>query len=115
MLGNDGRARAIALTLALFLVSPFFLFVVNLHVEIDDQWTWLTGESYAIQWISGYFPTGLTVTAMIGYLIALERLMGALDRPTLGAGAAAAGGSRPQHSARQPPSCIPGREPNWRS
>jgi hypothetical protein len=86
VLGNDGRARAIALTLALFLVSPFFLFVVDFHVKIYGQWTWrLTGESYAIQWISGAFPIGLTVTAMIGYLIALERLMGALDRPTLGA------------------------------
>ena len=33
VLGNDGRARAISLTLALFLVSPFFLFVVNLHFK----------------------------------------------------------------------------------
>ena len=86
VLGNDGRARAISLTLALFLVSPFFLFVVNLHFKINGQWTSrLTGESYAVQWISGYFPIALTVTAMIGYLIALERLMGTLDRPTLGA------------------------------
>ena len=86
VLGNDGRARAISLTLALFLVSPFFLFVVNLHFKIKGQWTLLlSGESYAVQWISGYFPIALTVTAMIGYLIALERLMGTLDRPTLGA------------------------------
>ena len=86
VLGNDGRARAIALTLALFLVSPFFLFVINLNLTINGQWTWrLTGESYAIQWISGDFLIGLTVTAMIGYLMALERLMGARDRTTLGA------------------------------
>jgi hypothetical protein len=86
VLGNDGRARAIALTLALFLVSPFFLFVVNLPFKINGQWTLrLTGESYAVQWISGDFPKALTVTAMIGYLIALERLMGTLHRPTLGA------------------------------
>ena len=86
VLGNDGRARAISLTLALFLVSPFFLFVVNLNSKINGQWTLrLTGESYAVQWISGYFPIALTVTAMIGYLIALERLIGTLDRPTLGA------------------------------
>jgi hypothetical protein len=86
VLGNDGRARALALTLALFLVSPFVLFVVNLHVNINGQWTWrLTGESYAIQWISGDFPVGLTVAAMIGYLMALERLLEARDRPTLGA------------------------------
>ena len=32
-----------------------------------------------------HFPIGLTVTAMIGYLIALERLMGTRRRPTLGA------------------------------
>jgi hypothetical protein len=84
VLGNDGRAREIALTLALFLVSPFFLFVINLHLKINGQWTLrLTGESYAVQWISGYFPIALTVTAMIGYLIALERLMGTPDRPTL--------------------------------
>lgn len=44
----------------------------------------LSGESYAVQWISGCFPA-LTVTAMIGYLIALDRLIGMLDRPTLGA------------------------------
>lgn len=86
VLGNDGRARAISLTLALFLVSPFFLFVVNLNFKIKGQWTLLlSGESFAVQWISGYFPIALTVTAMIGYLIALERLMGTLDRPTLGA------------------------------
>ena len=86
VLGNDGRARAISLTLALFLVSPFFLFAVNLHFKINGQWTLrLTDESYAVQWISGYFPVALTVTAMIGYLIALERLMETLDRPTLGA------------------------------
>ena len=86
VLGNDGRARAIALTLALFLVSPFFLFVVNLPLRINGQWTSrLTNESYAVQWISGDFPKALTVTAMIGYLIALERLLGTLDRPTLGA------------------------------
>jgi hypothetical protein len=85
VLGNDGWARTISLTLALFLVSPFFLFVVNLHFNINGQWTLrLTGQSYAVQWISGYFPIALTVTAMIGYLIALERLMGTLDRPTLG-------------------------------
>jgi hypothetical protein len=85
VLGNDARARAISLTLALFLVSPFFLFVVNLHFNINGQWTSrLTGESYAVHWISGYFPIALTVTAMIGYLIALERLMGTLERPTLG-------------------------------
>jgi hypothetical protein len=84
VLGDDARARAISLTLALFLVSPFFLFVVNLHTKINGQWTLrLTGESYAVQWISGYFPIALTVTAMIGYLIALERLMGTLDRLTL--------------------------------
>jgi hypothetical protein len=87
VLGNDGRARAVALMLALFLVSPFFLFVVNLQFKLDSaRWMWLlTGESYAVQWISGYFPIALTVTAMIGYLIALERLMVTLDRPTLGA------------------------------
>ena len=87
VLGNDGRARAIALTLALFLVSPFFLFVVYLHFKLNGaHWMGLlTGESYAVQWISGYFPIALTVTAMIGYLIALERLMGTPDRPTLGA------------------------------
>ena len=84
VLGNDGRARVISLVLALFLVSPFFLFVVNLHIKINGQWTSrLNGESYAVEWISGYFPIALTVTAMIGYLIALERLMGTLDRPTL--------------------------------
>lgn len=37
-----------------------------------------------VQWISGYFPIALTITAMIGYVIALERLMGMLDRPTVG-------------------------------
>ena len=59
VLGNDGQARAIALTLALFLVSPFYLFVVNLHFNINGQWTWrLTGESYAIQWISGTSRSG---------------------------------------------------------
>lgn len=85
VLGNDARARAISLTLALFLVSPFYLFVVNLHVKINGQWTSrLNGESYAVQWISGYFPIALTVTAMIGYLIVLERLLGTLDRPTVG-------------------------------
>ena len=83
VLGDDGRARAISLLLALFLVSPFFLFVVNLHSDVSGQWTLrLTGESYAVQWISGYFPIAFTVTAMIGYLIALERLMATLDRPT---------------------------------
>jgi hypothetical protein len=87
VLGNDGRARAIALTLAMFLVSPFFLFVVYLHVKLDGaHWIGLlTGESYAVQWISGYFPIALTVAAMIGYLIAVEQLMGTPDRPTLGA------------------------------
>lgn len=86
VLGNDGRARAIALALALFLVSPFFLFVVNLPFQINGQWTLrLTGESYAVQWISGDFPKALTVIAMIGYLIVLERLIGTHDRPTLGA------------------------------
>jgi len=85
VLGNDARARAISLTLALFLVSPFYLFVVNLHVKINGQWTSrLNGESYAVQWISGYFPIALTVTAMIGYLIALERLLGTHDRPAVG-------------------------------
>ena len=84
VLGKDGRARAIALTLALFLVSPFFLFVVNLNLTINGQWTWrLTGESYAIQWISGDFLIGFSVAAMIGYLIALERLMEAREEPTL--------------------------------
>jgi len=87
VLGNDGRARAIALTLAMFLVSPFFLFVVYLQFKLyGAHWMGLlTGESYAVQWISGYFPIALTVTAMIGYLIAVEQLMGTLDRPTLGA------------------------------
>jgi hypothetical protein len=86
VLGNDRRARVISLTLALFLVSPFYLFVVNLHVKINGQWTSrLNGESYAVQWISGYFPIALTVTAMIGYLIVLERLLGTRDRPTVGA------------------------------
>jgi hypothetical protein len=85
VLGSDGRARAIALALALFLVSPFFVFAVDLHFKINGQWTRrLFGESYAVQWISGSFPVALTVTAMIGYLIALERLMGTPDRPTLG-------------------------------
>ena len=65
VLGNDGRARAISLTLALFLVSPFFLFVVNLHFKINGQWTLrLTDESYAVQWMSGDFPIALTVTAI---------------------------------------------------
>jgi hypothetical protein len=86
VLGNDGRARAISLVLALFLVSPFYLFVVNLHLKINGQWTLrLTDDSYAVHWISGYFPIALTVTAMIGYLIAIERLMGTRRRPTLGA------------------------------
>jgi len=86
LLGNDGRARVISLTLALFLASPFYVFVVNLHVKINGQWTSrLSGESYAVQWISGYFPIALTVTAMIGYLIVLERLLGTRDRPTVGA------------------------------
>jgi hypothetical protein len=86
VLGNDRRARVISLTLVLFLVSPFYLFVVNLHVKINGQWTSrLNGESYAVQWISGYFPIALTVTAMIGYLIVLERLLGTRDRPTVGA------------------------------
>ncbi len=87
VLGNDGRARAVALLLALFLVSPFFLFVVNLQLHLDGtQWVWLlTHSGYAVEWISGYFPKALAVTAMIGYLIALERLMVTLDRPTLGA------------------------------
>jgi hypothetical protein len=80
VLGDDGQARVIALALALFLVSPFF------HFKISGQWTWrLTGESYAVQWINGDFPIALTVTAMIGYLIALERLMATPDQPTLGA------------------------------
>ncbi len=84
VLGNDGRARAISLALALFLVSPFFLFVINLPFRINSQWTLrLTGQSYAVEWISGDFPKALTVTAMIGYLIALERLMATLDRATL--------------------------------
>lgn len=85
VLGDDARARAIALTLALFLVSPFFLLVVNLQFKlIGVQWTsLLTGESYAVEWISGDFPIALTVTAMIGYLIAVERLMGTLDRSSL--------------------------------
>ena len=50
VLGNDGRARAIALTLALFLVSPFFLFVVNLQFKLyGAHWIGLlTGESYAV-------------------------------------------------------------------
>ena len=87
VLGNDGRARAIALMLAMFLVSPFFLFVVYLQFKVNGaHWIGLlTGESYAVQWISGYFPIALTVTAMIGYLIAVEQLMSTLDRPTLGA------------------------------
>ena len=101
VLGNDGRARAISLTLALFLVSPFFLFVVNLHFKINGQWTLrLTDESYAVQWISGYFPVALTVTAMIGYLIALERLMETLDRPTLGAELLQRGGFRGRSTRR---------------
>ena len=84
VLGNDGRARAISLTLALFLVSPFFLFVVNLPFRINSQWTArLTSQSFAVQWISGDFPKALTVTAMIGYVIALERLIGTPGRPTL--------------------------------
>ena len=86
VLGNDARARAISLMLALFLASPFFVFIVNSHFKIKGQWTFrLSGESYAVQWISGYFPVALTVAAMIGYVIALERLMGERDRPTLGA------------------------------
>ena len=87
VLGNDGRARAIALTLAMFLVSPFFLFVVYLHFRLNGaHWIGLlTDQSYAAQWVSGYFPIALTVTAMIGYLIAVERLMGTQDQPTLGA------------------------------
>jgi hypothetical protein len=85
VLGDDGRARAISLALALFLVSPFFLFVVNLHLKITGQWTsGLVDESYGVQWISGYFPVALTITAMMGYLIALERLMRTRDRPRLG-------------------------------
>jgi hypothetical protein len=40
-------ARGISLTLALFLVSPFFLFVVRLHFNINGQWTLrLTGEGH---------------------------------------------------------------------
>jgi hypothetical protein len=87
VLGNDGRARALALALALFLVSPFFLFDAYLHFKlIGAHWMGLlTGEGYAVQWISGYFPIALTVTAMIGYLIAVEQLMSTLERPTLGA------------------------------
>ena len=87
VLGDDAKTRAIALTLAMFLVSPFFLFVVYLHFKLNGaHWIGLlTGESYAANWISGYFPIALTVTAMIGYLIAVERLMGTLDRRTLGA------------------------------
>ena len=82
VLGDDGRARTISLTLALFLVSPFYLFVVNLHYKLSGQWTSrLFDESYAVGWISGHFPTALAVTAMIGYLMVLERLLGKLDRP----------------------------------
>ena len=51
----------------------------------------------------------------IGYLIALERLMGTIDRPTLGAELFSGRVSRPPHSARQQRSCTTGREPNWRS
>ncbi len=87
VVGNDGRARAIALTLATFLVSPFFPLVVNLKFKLyGAHWMGLlTGESYAVQWISGYFPVALTVSAMIGYLMMVDRMMGTLDRPTLGA------------------------------
>jgi hypothetical protein len=87
VLGNDGRARAIGLMLAMFLVTPFFPFVVNLQFKLyGAHWMGLlTGESYAVQWISGYFPIALTITAMIGYLIAVEQLMRTPDRPTLGA------------------------------
>ena len=85
VLGNDGRARAIALTLALFLVSPFFLFVVNLHFKISiAQWArLLTSDTFAVRWTSGYFPIALAVTAMIGYLIVVEQLMGTPERPNL--------------------------------
>ena len=116
VLGNDGRARAIALTLALFLVSPFFLFVVNLNFKLyGAHWMGLlTGESYAVQWISGYFPIAFTVTAMIGYLIAVEQLMGALIHRPSAPSCSSRPDSPPPRSVRPPPSSTPGRGLNWR-
>ena len=118
VLGNDGRARAIALTLALFLVSPFFLFVVNLQLQAQRRPVDVAADRRELR-------------RPVDQRLLPDRARGHRDdRLPDRAGAAdgdASTGRRsapsccsrrvspPPRSVRPPPSCTPGREPNWRS
>jgi hypothetical protein len=74
---DDQTKCGLVLVLALFVVSPLFAIGVNLGLSVpwgNSIWL-LTGESFGVEWVSGYFPIGLTVVAMIGFILIIASLL----------------------------------------
>ena len=72
---HSGRRRAVMLALALLFASPFFVLAVNLNLAVPlAQSIWLlTLEGVGTTWVGGDFPMGLTIAAMVIYVLLLGR------------------------------------------
>jgi hypothetical protein len=72
ILGTGTRAVAVAMLIALFMVSPSYLIVNRLNLGGSGL---INLETFAVYWINGYFPIALAVAAMIGFLLQVPALV----------------------------------------
>src|SRR5207248_1244773 len=93
MLGVSGRTVAVALVIALFIVSPSWLILNDLGVSLPGRppdFGLLAGETFAVDWMVGSFPIALAVAASIAFVMHVPRLLG---QPTVDGVAPAEAGS----------------------
>src|SRR5205085_8609930 len=78
MLGGSGRTVAVALVIALFMVSPSWLILNDLGVSLPGRppdFGLLAGETFAVDWMVGSFPIALAVAASIAFVMHVPRLL----------------------------------------
>jgi hypothetical protein len=78
ILGANGRAVAVAMLVALFMVSPAYLIANRLNLGGSGL---INLETFSVYWITGYFPIALAVAAMIWFLLQVPALLDAAASP----------------------------------
>jgi hypothetical protein len=72
LLGGNARAVAVAMVIALFMVSPAYLIANRLNLGGSGL---INLETFSVYWINGYFPIALAVAAMIWFLLQAPSLL----------------------------------------